>query len=57
MASEVFQHTRALALLRAGSGNADAQFRQGQLEAIEAVCELGSRLLVVQKSGWGKCFV
>ncbi|MFO8237581.1 MAG: RecQ family ATP-dependent DNA helicase [Prochlorococcaceae cyanobacterium] len=57
MATEIFQHTRALELLRAGSGNADAQFRQGQLEAIQAVCALGSRLLVVQKTGWGKSFV
>lgn len=45
MAPEIFQHTRALELLRAGSGNADAQFRQGQLEAIQSVCALGSRLL------------
>ncbi|KEF42159.1 MAG: ATP-dependent DNA helicase RecG [Cyanobium sp. CACIAM 14] len=53
----IFQHTRALELLRAGSGNADAQFRDGQLEAIQAVCEPSSRVLVVQKTGWGKSFV
>ncbi|TVS01904.1 MAG: RecQ family ATP-dependent DNA helicase [Cyanobium sp. PLM2.Bin73] len=57
MAPGIFQHSRALELLRAGSGNPDAQFRQGQLEAIQAVCELGSHLLVVQKTGWGKSFV
>ncbi len=53
----VFDAARALALLRQGSANPGAHFRKGQLQAIEAVCELGSRLLVVQKTGWGKSFV
>ncbi len=34
----------------------DAEFREGQREAIEAVLE-GNRLLVVQKTGWGKSLV
>jgi uncharacterized protein (DUF1810 family) len=51
MAPEIFQHTRALELLRAGSGNADAQFRQGQLEAIGSVFELGSWVLPDDGSG------
>ena len=57
MAGSVFNHTRALELLRVGSGNALADFRDGQLEAIQAVCEPASRVLVVQKTGWGKSFV
>jgi len=57
MAGSVFNHTRALELLRVGSGNATADFRDGQLEAIQAVCEQDSRVLVVQKTGWGKSFV
>jgi ATP-dependent DNA helicase RecQ len=53
----VFNHARALELLRAGSGNPTADFRDGQLEAIQNVCAESSRVLVVQKTGWGKSFV
>ena len=35
---------------------ADAEYREGQLEAIIAVLE-GKRPLVVQKTGWGKSLV
>jgi ATP-dependent DNA helicase RecQ len=35
----------------------DAEFRQGQREAVEAVVEDGSRALVVQRTGWGKSLV
>jgi ATP-dependent DNA helicase RecQ len=35
----------------------DAQFRDGQREAIEAVIGDGSRALVVQRTGWGKSLV
>ncbi|MGH8191891.1 MAG: DEAD/DEAH box helicase [Rhodanobacteraceae bacterium] len=48
---------RALALLRAGSGRAGAVFREGQEQAIRHVVEGRGRLLVVQKTGWGKSFV
>ena len=48
---------RALALLRAGTGQRDASFREGQEEAIRHVVEGRGRLLVVQKTGWGKSFV
>jgi hypothetical protein len=34
-----------------------ARFRPGQQEAIEAVLEDGARVLVVQKTGWGKSIV
>ncbi|QDQ28928.1 RecQ family ATP-dependent DNA helicase [Chitinimonas arctica] len=49
--------TRALELLRIGSGRIDAAFREGQQEAIQHVVEGRGRLLVVQKTGWGKSFV
>jgi ATP-dependent DNA helicase RecQ len=49
--------TRALELLREGSGIADADFREGQLDAILDLAEGSRRLLVVQKTGWGKSFV
>ena len=48
---------RALELLRIGTGQADATFRDGQEDAIRHVVEGRGRLLVVQKTGWGKSFV
>ncbi|MEK7372704.1 MAG: RecQ family ATP-dependent DNA helicase, partial [candidate division NC10 bacterium] len=48
---------RALELLRLGSGRPDARFRKGQEEAIRHIVEGRGRLLVVQKTGWGKSFV
>ena len=48
---------RALELLRIGSGRADATFRDGQEAAIRHIVEGTGRLLVVQKTGWGKSFV
>lgn len=48
---------QALALLRIGSGRADATFRDGQENAIRHIVEGKGRLLVVQKTGWGKSFV
>ena len=47
----------ALELLRAGTGHRDTGFREGQEEAIRHVVEGRGRLLVVQKTGWGKSFV
>lgn len=48
---------RALELLRGGVGRPDAEFRDGQDDAIRHVVEGRGRLLVVQKTGWGKSFV
>ena len=53
----LYSPIRALQLLRLGSGNPSANFREGQEEAIRSVVEGGTRLLVVQKTGWGKSFV
>ena len=52
-----FKAARALELLRIGSGQVDSEFRDGQEEAIRHVVEGRGRLLVVQKTGWGKSFV
>ncbi|MFN8228940.1 MAG: RecQ family ATP-dependent DNA helicase [Mycobacterium sp.] len=52
-----FQKARALQLLRAGSGIPDAEFRDDQIDAITHVVEGRGRLLVVQRTGWGKSFV
>lgn len=46
----------ALAVLRRALGPT-AEFRDGQIEAIEAVVEKRHRLLVVQRTGWGKSAV
>jgi len=52
-----FNLDRATELLRLGSGFPDASFREGQEDAIRHVVEGRGRLLVVQKTGWGKSFV
>ena len=52
-----YDNARALELLRIGSGIPGAQFREGQEEAIRHVVEGNGKLLVVQKTGWGKSFV
>ena len=48
---------RALELLGLGTRQRDTEFREGQEEAIRHVVEGRGRLLVVQKTGWGKSFV
>src|SRR5947207_6098048 len=52
-----YNATRGLELLRLGTRNPTATFREGQEEAIRHVVEGRGRLLVVQKTGWGKSFV
>ncbi len=47
---------QALDLLRRLAGP-DAQFHPGQLEAIEALVDRRRRVLVVQRTGWGKSAV
>ena len=46
--------SQALELLRIAVGNETADFRPGQWEAIEALVDRRERLLVVQRTGWGK---
>ena len=48
--------TRARDLLRDALG-AEAEFREGQLEAILALVDHRVRVLVVQRTGWGKSVV
>src|SRR4051812_26672579 len=47
----------ALGLLRQALGSADADFRDGQWEAIDALVNQRQKLLVVQRTGWGKSSV
>jgi ATP-dependent DNA helicase RecQ len=53
----VYDSSRALELLRLGAQDPTALFRESQEEAIKDIVEGGYRLLVVQKTGWGKSFV
>jgi len=53
----LYSSTRALELLKLGSGQSNAAFREGQESAIRHVVEGKGRLLVVEKTGWGKSFV
>lgn len=52
-----YDRSRALELLRIGTGLPDAEFRPHQEEAIRHVVERRGHLLLVQKTGWGKSFV
>ncbi|WP_036859478.1 RecQ family ATP-dependent DNA helicase [Porticoccus hydrocarbonoclasticus] len=47
----------AEALLRTALGNPHAEFRDGQWEAIDALVTQRKKLLVVQRTGWGKSSV
>lgn len=48
---------QALECLRELVGNPQAEFHDGQFEAIEALVDAGRRALVVQRTGWGKSAV
>jgi len=52
-----YNPTRALELLRIGTGNPGAVFHDGQENAIRHIVDGRGRLLVVQRTGWGKSFV
>ncbi len=48
---------QAEALLQTAVANPDARFREGQWEAIDALVNQRKKLLVVQRTGWGKSSV
>lgn len=48
---------QSLSLLRQALDDSQADFREGQWEAIAALLEDQARLLVVQRTGWGKSIV
>ncbi len=53
----VTTQTAALAMLRAALADPTASFRPGQWEAIDALANRRERLLVVERTGWGKSAV
>ena len=50
-------HDHATAILRDLTGRPDAAFRDGQFEAVSALVSDRRRVLVVQRTGWGKSAV
>ncbi len=57
MSASLSLRDRGLLLLREALGNPAAEFRDGQWEAIEALVLRRARLLLVQRTGWGKSAV
>ncbi len=57
MRLEATERNQARELLRRALANAEAEFRAGQWEAIDALVNHHKRLLVVQRTGWGKSSV
>ncbi|KAF2414271.1 recombinase RecQ [Microbacterium sp. B35-04] len=57
MTATTTTRTEALEVLRALVGRDDADFHDGQYEAIEALVDDRRRALVVQRTGWGKSAV
>ncbi|GAA5092926.1 RecQ family ATP-dependent DNA helicase [Microbacterium yannicii] len=57
MTATTTTRTEALEVLRALVGRDDADFHEGQYEAIEALVDDRRRALVVQRTGWGKSAV
>lgn len=48
---------KALNLLRVALSNHNAQFRNGQWETIDQLVNQGQKMLLVQRTGWGKSVV
>src|SRR5579864_2878623 len=57
MSSHAAERGQALELLRRALNAPGADFREGQWEAIEALVNRRARLLVVERTGWGKSSV
>lgn len=54
---DVVTRQEAEEVLRTASGDASARFHEGQWEAIEAAVVRRGRVLLVQRTGWGKSMV
>ena len=60
MSEDLFSYpfeTKALSILREALENPEAKFREDQLEAILAVARDRKKLLLVERTGWGKSMV
>ena len=52
-----FTREQGLAILRTALADATAEFRAGQWEAISALVNARDKVLVVERTGWGKSAV
>ena len=52
-----FERNAALEMLRRGVGNQEADFHPDQWEAIDGLVNDQKRILIVQRTGWGKSMV
>ncbi|MBD2580089.1 RecQ family ATP-dependent DNA helicase [Oscillatoria sp. FACHB-1406] len=50
-------HNQGLSLLRTALNDPEANFRDGQWDAISQLLNPGTRLLAVQRTGWGKSLI
>jgi ATP-dependent DNA helicase RecQ len=57
MGADTFDREQLRRMLRVSAGREDATFRPQQEEAIRSVVADRQRLLLVQRTGWGKSFV
>lgn len=57
MTAPVTTHDHTLSLLRLALDDPQAEFREGQWQAIDALVNRGLKLLVVERTGWGKSSV
>lgn len=60
MSEDLFSYpfeSKALSILKRALGNPEAKFREDQLEAILAVARDRKKLLLVERTGWGKSMV
>ena len=53
----MIERTAALQTLRVAMGDAGAEFREGQWEAIDHIANHRGKVLCVQRTGWGKSMV
>ena len=53
----IYQAEHALRLLRKSLGNPEASFREGQWEAIDELVNNRNKMLIVERTGWGKSAV
>ena len=53
----IMDKSQAEALLRSAVGDDHARFREGQWEAIDALANRRQKLVVVERTGWGKSSV
>ncbi len=57
MADQAIERNRGRELLQRAVGDGEADFREGQWEAIDALVNDHKKLLIVERTGWGKSVI